>query len=81
MLRDQVPGALERRAVDPAGLEAEASSSLQNIFPTSRTPAKFCVPLLMLTTRSSSASASALCASTCATIARSSGVRAAGDWP
>ncbi len=36
-----------------------------------RTPAKFIVPLLMLTTLISSASASALCASTAFTTARS----------
>ena len=72
MLGDEVPGALERRAVDPPRLEAERVELRRKTLPTSRTPSKFCVPLLMLTTRSSSASASLLCASTNVTSAFSS---------
>ena len=49
-----------------------ASSSRRKIAPTSRTPARFSVPLLMFTTRSRSSSASPLWASTYSTMARSS---------
>src|SRR5260370_29376500 len=52
-------------------LNPRASSSLRKRSPTARTPARLCVPLLMLTALSSSASASALPASTAVTIARS----------
>ena len=60
VLRDQVPGALEGAPSIQRVLKPSASNSCRKILPTSCTPLKFWVPLLMLTTRSSSASARAL---------------------
>src|SRR5688500_2244088 len=56
-------------------LNPSLSNSARKTLPTSRTPAWFWVPLLMLTERSSSASASSLCASMKVTSAFSSVVK------
>ena len=64
------PAPSTQRVVKPS-----ASSSARNASPTRRTPAKFIVPLLMFTTRSSSASAWALRSSTALAMRRSVGVR------
>src|SRR5918993_1473171 len=57
-------------------LKPSASNSCWKILPTARTPSKFCVPLLMLTTCSSVFNAASLLASMKATIFASSAVSA-----
>ena len=57
----------------PSGWRSPARRTPRSTSPTARTPARFMVPLLMFTSRSSSARPSALCASTCRTRARSTG--------
>ena len=70
--------ALPRGAVDPPRLEPERVELRAQDVADLANALEFCVPLLMLTTRSSSARPSALCASMKLVIARSSVESAAG---